>query len=162
MLVTFANNSAHQAMWVGIFLLIVHFIDANILMPRIVGSRVKMNAFVTIIAVIVGEYVWGVAGMFLFIPITGIFKIISSRVEGMKPWATLIGTEEKEELVTLSFYFLWVWLTMQSVLSIVIRLLRAEWAKTWRTYVTKICDYHYYKICKLLFNVCICKLGDFY
>jgi predicted PurR-regulated permease PerM len=97
MLVTFANSTGNSALSVGIALLSVHLIDANILMPRIVGSRVKMNAFITIIAVIVGEYVWGISGMFLFIPITGIFKIISSRVEGMKPWAILIGTEEKEE-----------------------------------------------------------------
>ena len=96
MLVTFANSSGTKALWVAFALLILHFIDANILMPRIVGSRVKMNAFITIIAVIVGEYVWGIAGMFLFIPITGIFKIISERVDGLKPWATLIGTEEKE------------------------------------------------------------------
>jgi predicted PurR-regulated permease PerM len=98
MLVTFANSSGSSAISVGIALLSVHLIDANILMPRIVGSRVKMNAFITIIAVIVGEYVWGISGMFLFIPITGIFKIISIRVEGMKPWAILIGTEEKEEV----------------------------------------------------------------
>ncbi len=96
MLVTFANSSSSQALWVGFAMLMVHVVDSNILMPRIVGSRVKMNALVTIIAVIVGEYVWGIAGMFLFIPITGIFKIISTRVAGMKPWATLIGTEEKE------------------------------------------------------------------
>jgi predicted PurR-regulated permease PerM len=95
MLVSFANSSAQQALWAGIVLLIIHFLDANILMPRIVGSRVKMNAFITIIAVIAGNYVWGVSGMFLFIPLTGILKIISERVEGMKPWAVLIGSDEQ-------------------------------------------------------------------
>jgi predicted PurR-regulated permease PerM len=96
-LVTFANGTPGQAMWAAISLLIIHLLDANILMPRIVGSRVKMNAFVTIIAVIVGNFVWGIAGMFLFIPITGIIKIISERVEGMQAWAILIGADEKKK-----------------------------------------------------------------
>jgi len=97
MLVSFANSSAQQALWVGMTLMIIHFLDANILMPRIVGSRVKMNALITIIAVIAGNYIWGVSGMFVFIPLTGILKIISERVEGMKPWAILIGSGEKAE-----------------------------------------------------------------
>ena len=95
-LVTFANSSASNAMWAVIVLLTIHLFDANILMPRIVGARVKMNTFITVIAVIVGNFVWGISGMFLFIPITGIFKIISERVEGMGAWAILIGADEKK------------------------------------------------------------------
>src|SRR5262249_47468888 len=97
MLVTFANSSPSQSLWAGIVLLCIHFLDANILMPRIVGGRVKMNAFVTVVAVIAGNFVWGISGMFLFIPLTGIFKIICSCVDGMQAWAVLIGADEKEK-----------------------------------------------------------------
>lgn len=96
MLVTFANGSAGQAVSVAVALIVIHFIDANILLPRIVGARVKMNALVTIIAVIIGSQVWGIAGMFLFIPLAAILKIVFERVEGLQPWAMLIGTEEKK------------------------------------------------------------------
>jgi len=96
MLITFANGSGSQALAVGIVFLIIHFIDANILLPRIVGKRVKMNPFITIVAVVVGNLLWGIPGMFLFIPLTAIIKIISERVDGLKPWAILIGEDVKE------------------------------------------------------------------
>ena len=95
MLVTFANSSGNAALEVGIGLFIVHLLDSNILFPRIVGGRVKMNPFITIIAVIVGEFVWGIPGMFLFIPIAGIVKLICERVEGLEAWALLIGVDEE-------------------------------------------------------------------
>lgn len=91
---TFANSSLHLAMIAGGGMLGLHIIDSNILMPRIVGARVKMNPFITVIAVIVGEFVWGIPGMFLFIPIVGIVKLICERVEGLEAWAMLIGVDE--------------------------------------------------------------------
>ena len=94
MLVTFANSSGNMALEVGVGLFIVHLLDSNILFPRIVGGRVKMNPFITIVAVIVGEFVWGIPGMFLFIPIMGIIKLVCERVEGLEAWALLIGVEE--------------------------------------------------------------------
>lgn len=97
MLVTFANSSITDAISLAIAFIVIHFVDANILMPRIVGSRVKMNPLITIIAVLTGHLIWGIPGMFLFIPIAGIIKIISHRVEDLKAWAILMGVEEKEK-----------------------------------------------------------------
>ncbi len=97
MLVTFANSTGNLAIEAGIGLFCVHLIDSNILFPRIIGGQVKMNPFITIIAVIIGEYIWGVSGMFLFIPITGILKLVFERVEGMEAWGMLIGVEDVEK-----------------------------------------------------------------
>ena len=91
---TFANSSLNLALEVGAGLLILHMIDSNILMPRIVGARVKMNAFITVLAVIVGEYIWGIAGMFLFIPLVAMLKLIFERIEGLEAWAMLIGVDD--------------------------------------------------------------------
>ena len=99
MLVTFANSTGNMALEVGIGLFIVHLLDSNILFPRIVGGRVKMNPFITILAVIVGEYLWGVPGMFLFIPIAGVLKLVCDRVDGMEAWGILLGVEEKPKEV---------------------------------------------------------------
>ena len=95
-LITFANSTGNMAIEVGIALFCVHLVDSNFLMPRLVGGRVKMNPFITILAVMVGEFIWGVPGMFLFIPITGILKLIFERVEGLQAWGILIGEDEKE------------------------------------------------------------------
>ncbi|MFT3824861.1 MAG: AI-2E family transporter [Chitinophagaceae bacterium] len=76
----------------------VHLIDANFLLPVIVGSKVRINALATIIGVIIGEMMWGISGMFLSLPVIAILKIIFDRVEGLQPWGILLGDEvEKKE-----------------------------------------------------------------
>lgn len=79
----------------------VHIIDANFLLPVIVGSKVRINALATIIGVIIGEMMWGISGMFLSLPVIAILKIICDRVEGLQPWGLLLGDEvdEKKMLV---------------------------------------------------------------
>ena len=54
----------------------VQFLDNNILMPRIVGSQVKINPLVSIVGIIVGGAMAGLSGMFLAMPLLSIFKII--------------------------------------------------------------------------------------
>jgi predicted PurR-regulated permease PerM len=56
-----------------------------------------MNPLITIVAVLTGHLIWGIPGMFLFIPLMGILKIIFERVDGLKPWAILMGTEKETE-----------------------------------------------------------------
>ena len=62
-------------------------------MPRIVGSKVKINALISIIIVLLGGMVWGVSGMFLSIPFIGILKIIFDRIPELKPWGKILGVE---------------------------------------------------------------------
>lgn len=96
-LITLSNSTPGHALSVVVILIVVHFIDANVLLPRIVGRWVNMNPLITIVAVLTGELLWGIPGMFLFIPLAGILKIIFERVEGMKPWAILMGTEREAQ-----------------------------------------------------------------
>jgi len=96
-IITLTNNTPIHALYLIIISIIIHFIDANIILPRIVGGRVKMNPLITIIAVICGSMLWGIAGMFLFIPIAAILKIIFSKIPGMEAWALLMGADENEK-----------------------------------------------------------------
>lgn len=70
---------------------IVQFIDNHILIPRIVSSKVQINALITIVVVLLGGALWGVSGMFLSIPFVAILKIIFDRIDDLKPWAKLLG-----------------------------------------------------------------------
>lgn len=72
---------------------IIQFIDNNFLVPRIVSSKVQINALCSIMIVLLGGAMWGVSGMFLSIPFIAILKIIFDRVDGMKPWGKLLGDE---------------------------------------------------------------------
>ncbi len=81
---------------VGAYILI-QFIDNNILVPRIVSSKVQINALVSILVVLLGGALWGVSGMFLSIPIVAVIKIIFDRIEHLKPWGKLLGDQIPNE-----------------------------------------------------------------
>lgn len=91
MLLAIATKSPIDALWVFVLYIIVQFIDNNFLVPKIVASKVEVNALVSIVVVIIGGAMWGVAGMFLSIPVTAIVKVIFDRVEPLKPFGFLIG-----------------------------------------------------------------------
>lgn len=79
--------------WVAGVLMIVQFIDNNIIMPRVVSNKVKINALVSIIGVLVGGALAGVSGMFLSIPGIAILKAIFERVDSLKAWSIILGDE---------------------------------------------------------------------
>lgn len=78
---------------IAISYIVIQFTDNHFLIPYIVSSKVKINALISIIAVLLGGAVWGLSGMFLSIPFIGILKIIFDRIPEMKPWGHLLGTE---------------------------------------------------------------------
>ncbi|MFA6086316.1 AI-2E family transporter [Mucilaginibacter sp.] len=71
----------------------VQFLDNNILMPRIVGSQVKINPLVSIVGIIVAGTMAGLSGMFLAMPVLSILKIVFDRSENYKQWGVLLGDE---------------------------------------------------------------------
>jgi predicted PurR-regulated permease PerM len=80
---------------IGIVLayLVIQFIDNHFLIPRVVSSRVQINALVSIVIVLLGGALWGIPGMFLSIPFIGVLKVIFDRIPEMKPWGKLLGDE---------------------------------------------------------------------
>jgi predicted PurR-regulated permease PerM len=72
---------------------VIQFIDNNFLVPFLVSSRVKINAFFSVVIVLLGGALWGVSGMFLSIPFVAILKIIFDRLPEMKPWGKLLGDD---------------------------------------------------------------------
>ncbi len=95
-LITFATGATTgKLLLVVITLIITHLVDSNILLPGIVGSKVKINPLITVLGVVLGEMIWGIAGMFLSIPVIAVLKIIFDRIDSLKPWGILLGEEEK-------------------------------------------------------------------
>ena len=96
MLITFATTGLFfKVFLVALVIVLTHLIDANVLLPLVVGSKLKINAFAAVIGVLLGEMIWGVAGMFLAILVIAIFKIIFDRIDGLKPLGLLLGEEER-------------------------------------------------------------------
>ena len=69
----------------------IQFIDNHFIIPKIVASRVQINALISVIVVLIGSALWGIPGMFLSIPLTAIIKVIFDHIEPLKPWGFLLG-----------------------------------------------------------------------
>jgi len=103
-LITFATAAtAGKVLLVLVTLIITHLVDSNVLLPVIVGSKVKINPLITLLGVVLGEMIWGASGMFLSIPVIAVLKIIFDRVESLKPWGILLGEPEKISMLKKTF-----------------------------------------------------------
>lgn len=91
MIMALTTQSIGAAIAVLALYLVVQLLDNNYLVPKIVASKVKINALISIVVVLIGGALWGVGGMFLSIPLTAIFKVICDRVEALKPLGFLLG-----------------------------------------------------------------------
>ncbi|EIA07393.1 UPF0118 membrane protein YrrI [Flavobacterium frigoris PS1] len=78
---------------------VVQLIDNNILVPLIINTKVQINAFVSIIGIIIGGGIAGIAGMFLAIPILAMLKIIFDRIESLEPWGYLMGDNMPKKFI---------------------------------------------------------------
>jgi predicted PurR-regulated permease PerM len=94
MLMAVATKSPSAALLVLVVYLVVQFVDNNFIVPRVVASRVQVNALVSIVVVLFGGALWGIAGMFLAIPLTAIVKVVCDRVESLKPFGYLLGDDQ--------------------------------------------------------------------
>lgn len=99
-LITFTTGGPHKVVWVVITLLIIHMTDTNILVPKIIGSKVKINALATIFGVVVGSAIWGIPGTFLAVPLMAIMKVVFEEVEAFRPFAILMGDDAQVKPVT--------------------------------------------------------------
>jgi predicted PurR-regulated permease PerM len=98
-----ALHGANTATLVGIAITygVVQFIQGWVLEPLILGPQVKINPLFTIVALVLGELLWGIPGIILAIPLTAIFKIVCDHVEPLKPYGFLIGEIESPKKHTL-------------------------------------------------------------
>jgi predicted PurR-regulated permease PerM len=99
-----SSENMMDAVWVAVVLMAVQLVDNNLLMPWIVGNKVKLNALAIILGVLVAGTLAGVSGMFLAIPALAVMKLIFERVEHLRPWSILLGdqlTGEAEKAIPL-------------------------------------------------------------
>lgn len=77
---------------VGIFTF-VQYLEANVIFPIAVSSRLNVNTLVMLLAIFAGGILWGVAGMILFVPFAGIAKLIADHNPQWKTLSMILGIE---------------------------------------------------------------------
>ncbi|MBK9016392.1 MAG: AI-2E family transporter [Saprospiraceae bacterium] len=91
MFIALVTKSPIYVLYVFLLYATIQFIDNNYIVPKVVGSKVQLNALVSLFAVIVGAALWGIPGMFLSIPIAAVLKVVLDRTDSLKPWGFLLG-----------------------------------------------------------------------
>ena len=88
-------NSTDVSIMLGVIAVnvLVQFIDNNILVPKIVGNKVRINALVSMVGVIIGGAIAGIAEMLLAIPLIAILKVVFDRIKPLAPWGYLMGDD---------------------------------------------------------------------
>ncbi|MGA2337406.1 MAG: AI-2E family transporter [Terriglobales bacterium] len=69
----------------------LHLFALNVLYPKLLGRRLRINPLAVTIALLFWGALWGAIGLVLAIPITGAIKIVFDHVESMKPYADWLG-----------------------------------------------------------------------
>src|SRR3954447_5912909 len=68
--------SPKLALTVGVYFLVLHQLEANILVPKIMERRVGVSPVAVMVALLVGGALWGIIGAVLAIPTAAILSVI--------------------------------------------------------------------------------------
>lgn len=78
--------------YVAVLMISIQMVLGNILDPRMQGVQLNLSPFVILVSLSTWGFIWGVAGMFLAVPITSIIQIVCANVQSLKPIAVMIGS----------------------------------------------------------------------
>ena len=87
------SNNTSDIIWIIVIFYSIHIIDTNFLVPRIVASRLRINALISILGIVIGGALTGISGLFLSVPAIAFIKIICDQMESLKPWGMLMGDD---------------------------------------------------------------------
>ncbi len=78
-------NTISQFVLIAVMLTIIHVLAINLVAPKLVGRRVRLNAVAITIALLFWGWVWGGMGLVLAIPITAALRVICDHTESWRP-----------------------------------------------------------------------------
>ncbi len=92
------KDTAWYAVGVIAWFQVVQFLEGNLITPNIVGGKVSINPLMSIISILLGGMLFGLAGLILALPLTATVKVIFDAVPSMNAFGFLIGEPEKYHL----------------------------------------------------------------
>ncbi|MGC2209402.1 MAG: AI-2E family transporter [Candidatus Korobacteraceae bacterium] len=68
-----------------------HVIALNVLYPKIIGRRLRLNPLAVTLALLFWGWLWGAMGLVLAVPLTAALKIIFDHVDSLEAWGAWLG-----------------------------------------------------------------------
>jgi predicted PurR-regulated permease PerM len=72
--------SPNLALMVGVYFLVLHQLEANILVPKIMEKNVGVSPVAVLVALLVGGALWGLVGAILAIPTAAILSVVIEEI----------------------------------------------------------------------------------
>jgi predicted PurR-regulated permease PerM len=76
----------------------LHLIAANFLLPRFVGSRLDVGPVAATIALLFWGWLWGIAGIFLAVPLTAVMKLLADSDPSLAQFSNLLARNPRRFL----------------------------------------------------------------
>lgn len=90
----FGHLTLTKMIVVAITVFALHMASINVLYPKFLGGRIRLNPLAVTIALLVWGWLWGAVGLVLAVPITGGMKIVFDHVEPLKPFGAWLSGEQ--------------------------------------------------------------------
>ena len=78
-------SSFGQFAFIAAVLITIHLLALNLVAPKLVGRRVRLNAVAITVSLLFWGWVWGGMGLVLAIPITATLRVICDHTESWRP-----------------------------------------------------------------------------
>jgi predicted PurR-regulated permease PerM len=69
----------------------LHLVTMNVLYPKVVGKRLRLNPLVVTLALFFWAWIWGAMGLILLVPLVGATKIICDYVDSLRGLGAWLG-----------------------------------------------------------------------
>lgn len=76
-------RSPQTAVWVGLSFIAVHLLEGSLITPKIVGRGVGLSPLGVILALILGDHMLGILGMFVAVPVLGVMLVLWRHAWGL-------------------------------------------------------------------------------
>jgi predicted PurR-regulated permease PerM len=69
----------------------LHLFSMNVLYPKVIGKRLKLNPLLVTISLLVWGWIWGALGLILAVPVMGVMKIVCDHVSSLRHLGEWMG-----------------------------------------------------------------------
>lgn len=90
------TDTVWQPVAIAVMYYAVQQIEGNFITPKIVGSKVQVNAFTVIFTMILGAFIWGLPGIVLALPLVAVLRTVLVRYESSRSIGLLMSTSVTE------------------------------------------------------------------
>ncbi|MBR2039487.1 MAG: AI-2E family transporter [Phascolarctobacterium sp.] len=70
------GQSSTDAFHVALFYLIFYQIDANFIMPKVMGEQIDLHPVILIISLLIGAKMFGIVGMLFAVPVAAVYRVL--------------------------------------------------------------------------------------